>query len=92
MRLKTQRIELLVDLIVSTLEKEEMIVVFDRHEADNIVRAVFLEDMEREAELDDQVREILQGYHEYMMREKIPFHQMFRMIKEKLAKETGIIL
>ena len=92
MRIKMQRVELLADRVIQSLEDEEMILVFEEDEARAVVRMVFMDEMEKEAELDEKVREILLGYQEYMLKERIPFHQMFRMIKEKLAKEMGIVL
>lgn len=52
---------------------------------------VIEEDLAIEDRLNDEVREILSEYTEYMRREGVSYQEMFRRIKNQLVKERKVI-
>ena len=48
---------------------------------------ILQENIDAEAALDDEVHEILRTHSAEMASGEIQYHEMFRMIKKKLAKE-----
>jgi len=56
-----------------------------------VIARVIEEDLAVEDQLNQEVRDILAQYSDYMRREGIPYHEMFRKIKHMLIKERKII-
>ena len=54
--------------------------------------AVFEEDLAAEDRLNEEVREILQKHGEEMARGDINYQEMFRKVKNKLARDRDLIL
>jgi hypothetical protein len=53
---------------------------------------IVIEDLQVEDRLNEEVREIL-NKHEFEMRDKgIQYHEMFKIVKQKLARERKLIL
>jgi uncharacterized protein len=92
MRLRAARIELLAEEILTILGSEEFIAVLDRPAALSALQALITEDLLKEEELDEDVRKILEQYADKMDQDRIQYHEMFKMVKEKLAKERNLIL
>jgi len=59
--------------------------------AKDVVNQVILEELSVEDQLNDEVREILAQYTEYMRREQVSFSDMFRKVKNQLVAERKII-
>ncbi|MFN7935107.1 MAG: DUF507 family protein [Bryobacteraceae bacterium] len=56
-----------------------------------VLATVIEEDLAIEDRLNDEVREILSEYTEYMRREGVSYQEMFRRIKNQLVKERKVI-
>lgn len=56
-----------------------------------LVAQVIEDDLAVEDRMNDEVREILSEYTEYMRREGVAFQEMFRRIKNQLVKERKVI-
>jgi len=59
--------------------------------AKDVVNQVILDELSVEDQLNDEVREILAQYTEYMRREQVSFADMFRKVKNQLIAERKII-
>lgn len=59
--------------------------------AKEVVNQVILEELSIEDQLNDEVREILSQYSEYMRREQVSFSDMFRKVKNQLIAERKIV-
>lgn len=59
--------------------------------AAEIIRNVIEEDLATEDKLNDDVRDILDQYSEYMRRENVSYQEMFRKIKNQLMTERKIV-
>lgn len=59
--------------------------------AKETVNQVILDELSVEDQLNDEVREILAQYNEYMRREQVSFADMFRKVKNQLIAERKII-
>lgn len=59
--------------------------------AAEVIAAVITSDLETEDRLNDEVREILSEYSDYMRREGVSYQEMFRKIKNTLLKERKVI-
>ncbi len=59
--------------------------------AAGIVAAVIIEDLETEDRLNEEVREILSQYSEYMRREGVSYQEMFRKIKKTLLAQRKVV-
>lgn len=57
-----------------------------------IVRGIIERDLKVEDELEEEVRRIIEGHRQELDRGRIPYHTMFKMIKDKLARERKLIL
>ncbi len=60
--------------------------VFEVHDIDGsveVIAAVIAEDLSIEDRLNDEVRDILSQYSEYMRRESVSYQEMFRKINNK---------
>ena len=56
-----------------------------------IVSTVIIEELEVEDKLNDEVREILSQYSEYMRKEGVSYQEMFRRIKNTLISQRKVI-
>src|SRR3954469_8679777 len=55
------------------------------------IAAVITEELEVEDRLNDEVRDILQQYSEYMRREGVSYQEMFRRVKNTMIAERKVI-
>lgn len=92
MKLQTSRIEFISSEILSILESEKFIVVKDQENAFNFIQNVITQDLLVEDKLDEEVREILDQHIDKIDQDRIQYHEMFRMVKDKLVKEKNLIL
>ena len=92
MRLNRNQIEHLSFVILRKLIKEGKILVEDiakvLEEMINLITEEFL----KEDRLDQEVREILSKHMDEIRRGNVEYQTMFKMIKNKLAKERNIVL
>lgn len=56
-----------------------------------VLASIIEEDLAVEDRLNDEVREILSQYTEYMRREGVSYQEMFRRIKNQMVKERKVI-
>jgi hypothetical protein len=56
-----------------------------------LISAVITEDLAVEDQLNDEVRDILSEYSEYMRREGVSYQEMFRRIKNTLVSQRKVI-
>jgi len=92
MRLNKMQIEHLAFFIVRNLLKEEKIIADNKINLIEQVAQLIYNEFQKEDELDQEVREILNKHIEKIRKENIEYQTMFRMIKTKLAKERNIVL
>ncbi len=92
MKLRASRIEYIASEIIRILTEEEFLLVFDRAQAISALQAVISEDLSVEDRLDEEVRKLLEEYETTMDHGNIHYHDMFKLVKTKLAKERGLIL
>lgn len=92
MRLNKSQIEHLSFVIVRDLLKQEKILADDKQKLLEDLLNLITEEFMKEDKLDQEVRGILSEYMEKIRKENIEYQTMFRMIKNKLAKERNIVL
>jgi hypothetical protein len=63
----------------------------DLDAAAEIVRNLILEELAVEDQLNDEVREILSQYQDYMRREGVSYQEMFRKIKNTLISQRKVV-
>ena len=56
-----------------------------------MINEIITEDLEAEDRLNDEVRELLSQYSDYMRQEGISYQEMFRRIKAQMVREKKII-
>lgn len=92
MRLSKSEIDFLAFEIVKTLLKESKITTTDKEALVESIAKILTEDFSKEDKLDEEVREILNRYSEEIRKGNIEYQTIFRMIKQRLAKERKIVL
>lgn len=65
--------------------------VMDPASGPDLVGQVILEELEVEDKLNEDVRELLSQYSEYMRREGISYQEMFKKIKAQMIRERKIV-
>jgi hypothetical protein len=56
------------------------------------VEQVIINEIRIEDRLNEEVRELLKGYEGQIKSGAVDYQRMFQMVKNKLAKERGVIL
>ncbi|MBN2054134.1 DUF507 family protein [bacterium] len=92
MKLRAERIEYLAEIIINKLLREEMIILDDIAAGKSKVAQIITSDLMIEDNLDEEVRAILEEHADELDRQRIPYHEMFKAIKDKLAKDRNLIL
>lgn len=92
MRLSKSEIDFLAFEIVKVLLKENKITTLDRESLVESIAKILTDDFSQEDKLDEEVREILNRYSEEIRKGNIEYQTIFRMIKQKLARERKIVL
>lgn len=92
MRLTYDQIESLSERIVRELDRAGIVDVDDKGSAVERVRQIVVEELRVEDRLNEEVRELMQQHRERIRRADVEYHEMFKAIKSKLAKERDIIL
>jgi len=93
MKLRKEMVDYLSRQIVAGLEEKELIDTGD--ESENIaesVSGIIVNDLQVEDELNDEVKVILEKMGDEIDSANINYRKMFQMVKQKLARERGLIL
>ncbi len=92
MRLRKQQIESITNTISEELTKSESIRCNDIEELKAKIRKIITDDLMVEDKLNEEVHKILEEHSSEIRQGSIEYHKMFRLVKEKLAKDRNIIL
>jgi hypothetical protein len=76
--------------VISRLSSS-VVEITDKQAAAELVTGVITSELEVEDKLNDEVREILSQYSEYMRREGVSYQEMFRRIKNTLIAQRKVI-
>ena len=76
--------------VISRLSSS-VVEITDKQAAAELVTSVITAELEVEDKLNDEVREILSQYSEYMRREGVSYQEMFRRIKNTLIAQRKVI-
>jgi hypothetical protein len=76
---------------VVTAVSAGLVEVINPAQAKDTVNQVIIAELSVEDELNDEVREILSQYSEYMRREQVSYSDMFRKVKNQLIAERKIV-
>lgn len=93
MRIRAEEAAEIVDLVLSGL-REGGLVEFKSEEARvrERMREALLEDMRAEDELDREVEALLESHMNEMDGRGVDYRKMFRMLKQRLARERGMVI
>lgn len=93
MRLRKEMIEFLAGRIIDVLGEKELIDTGDEQESVSAtVSGIITRDLQVEDELNDEVKVILEEMGDEIDSANINYRKMFQMVKQKLARERGLIL
>ena len=93
MRLRHEEIEYVAWRIVQKLKESGDVDFFDSEEgAQEKLSHVVTEDLMVEDRLNREVDDILRAHQDEMQHETVDYRRMFQLIKNKLARERGLIL
>ena len=93
MRLKPEKIDDLSRKILEEFKNHEEIAFrMDEEEVLHEIKNVITVDLQREDDLEDEVREILQKHMNRIYRDDISYTDLVRKAKRQLAKERGLVL
>ena len=92
MRLNKLQIDYLAFIVAKALCSEQMVIVEDREKFKLQIEEVIIRELQKEDELEERVKEILNDQLEEIRNSNIDYFQMFKMVKRKLAKQENIIL
>lgn len=93
MRLKKEMIDYLASRIVGELtEKGLLDCGDDAASVTETIGSVIYSDLHVEDDLNDEVKVLLEKMGEELDKSQIDYRKMFQMVKQKLARERGIIL
>ncbi len=92
MRLSAEHIEIIAYRVIHELAKNGLAAVDDLVDAEARMNAVITDDLLIEDRLNDEVREIMRAHDDQIRRADVQFHEMFKAIKVRLARERNIII
>ncbi len=92
MRLTAGQIEYIAQQIARGLIKEEIIVADDPGRLIDLLAGVLREDLEAEERLNEEVREMLQGYSDEINRGMLNYQELFRKAKAKIARNRKMVI
>ena len=92
MRLRRQQIDSISNKMAEDLTGDGAIRCQDCEELKAMIRKEIIEDLMIEDRLNEEVRRILDEHSSQMRQGSIEYHKMFRLVKEKLARERNLIL
>ncbi len=86
------QIEHLAFSIVKGLLSDNLIMTEDRVKLAAEFQEIIVKELEKEDQLDEQVKEILKGKLDEIRSTNIDYYEMFKMVKTKLAEKENIVL
>lgn len=92
MRLTHRQVEFLATRVVQELVRADLIRTEDRDGTEARVRHAVTEELQVEDRLNDEVRDLMRTHMEQIRRADVEYHEMFKVIKSRLARERDIIL
>lgn len=93
MRLRKEEIDYVAWRIVRKLkESGETVLLGSEEDAVELVRTAVIADLQVEDELNREVDEILKAHQSEILKESVDYRRMFQLIKNKLARERGLVL
>lgn len=92
MRLRYEQIDVIANRIVRGLAKRGDLEIEEPGELEQMVQHVIVDDLRVEDKLNEEVRELMREHMVRIRRADVEYHEMFKVIKAKLAKERNIIL
>ena len=92
MKLHPHFVSLMAEQVIADLIRDRKISTTDNHMLVGLVENVIQNEMDREARIDEEVREVLAEHYEEMRHSGASYDEMFRRVKEKLAKDRGVVL
>ena len=92
MGLPPRLIEFMAFRIAQMLIERGDVVVSDPNRLEEIIEKAIRDELALEDQLDEEVRRILARYADEIQRSQAEYHELFRKIKQRLAKERGIVL
>jgi hypothetical protein len=92
MRLNKLQIEHLAFSIVKGLLTEDQIITDDREKLVAETQGIIVKELEKEDQLDEQVKDILKEKLEEIRSTNVDYYEMFKMVKTKLAEKENIVL
>jgi hypothetical protein len=92
MRLTNEQIDIIANRVVRGLAKRGFFAVEEAGEVENMVQHVIADELRVEDRLNDEVRELMREHMDRIRRADVEYHEMFKVIKARLAKERDIIL
>ncbi|MGK7344919.1 MAG: DUF507 family protein [Candidatus Nitrospinota bacterium M3_3B_026] len=92
MRLRREMIDYLADRIVKGLAEKEHVETDDDDAVASNVAEIIVEDLSVEDDLNVEVKAMLEKMEDEIDRSNINYRKMFQMVKQKLARERGLIL
>jgi uncharacterized protein len=93
MRLSKERIRHIAESLATRLQQEGQVAMVGDQKAfvEQIDHAI-VEELSIEDRLNAEVRQLLQTYEQDIERGHVDYQRMFTMVKNKLARERGLIL
>lgn len=92
MRLNKLQISHLAFSIAKGLVKDEAIITEDREKFAKEIEDVIARELEKEDQLDEQVKEILKDKLDEIRSSNVDYYEMFKMVKSKLAEKENIVI
>ena len=92
MGLKKEYVQYLSKRVVDELLKREMIEVPVQSPLREKVLAVMDQELSVEHWINEEVRTLLKDYAEEMRQTGVSYHEIFKMVKNKLVREKKVIL
>lgn len=93
MKLKKEMIEYIANSITDDLLKKGLIEIdYPREKVVNLFNRIITDELTLEDKLNDEVKELLKIHETELDKENIDYRRMFQMVKQKLARERGMIL
>jgi len=92
MRLNRLQIEHLAFSVAKGLLSENLIITEDRERLLIEIQEIIIKELEKEDQLDEQVKDILKEKLEEIRSTNVDYYEMFKMVKTKLAEKENIVL
>lgn len=93
MKLRKEIVHFIAEALAAQLVDEGLIESdYSQHELSEKVRRIITDDLLVEDRLNDEVRDILSRHSRMLDRSNVNYSEMFKMVKNRLVKERGLIL